>query len=239
MAGAEVQQGDARQAFKGRDLRVLFEEARGADREYLFGEEELRHVVRMLLQPQGHRGIEALLIVRVRVGADQVQLKLGMLDAQTLQPRQQPELGEGGGGDQGQVVLALAPQQVAGCRGDMVQGGGGRQEQRMPVAGELDLAVAALEQLQAVEVFQRLDLPADRRLGHAEFLRRQLETAMPGGGFESAQRIQWREQMPEVAHWAYLMSRTLRTVNQSATGNGSSWRGRITPQRSRAEAIGG
>ncbi|MDT4845128.1 hypothetical protein FQZ97_791060 [compost metagenome] len=63
----------------------------------------------------------------------------------------------------------------------------------MPVTGELDLAVTAHEQLQAVEVFQRLDLATDRRLGHTEFLRRHLEAAMTGGRFERAQRIQWRE----------------------------------------------
>ncbi|MNF94472.1 hypothetical protein D3C84_771840 [compost metagenome] len=72
----------------------------------------------------------------------------------------------------------------------MLQGGGGREVQRMPVAGELDLAVTAQEQLQAIEVLKCLDLPTDRRLGHAEFLRCQLETAMAGGRFEGTQRVQ-------------------------------------------------
>ncbi|MCY1548243.1 hypothetical protein D9M68_843390 [compost metagenome] len=63
----------------------------------------------------------------------------------------------------------------------------------MSVAGEFDLAIAAQEQLQVIEVFQRLYLATDRRLGHAEFLRGQFETAMAGGRFEGAQRVQGRE----------------------------------------------
>ncbi|MNF94473.1 hypothetical protein D3C84_771850 [compost metagenome] len=90
MAGTEVQQGDAHQPFQGPDPGMLFEKAGRTDGEYLFGEEVLGHIVRMLLEPQGHSGAEALLIVRVRLRADQVQLQLGMLGAQLLQPRHQP-----------------------------------------------------------------------------------------------------------------------------------------------------
>ena len=64
---------------------------------------------------------------------------------------------------------------------------------RLSVAGELDLAVAAQEQIQAIKVFQRLDLATDRRLSHTELLRRHLETAMASRRFESAQCVQWRE----------------------------------------------
>ncbi|MCY1454473.1 hypothetical protein D9M71_715420 [compost metagenome] len=71
-----------------------------------------------------------------------------------------------------------------------MQGGRRGQIQRVPVTGELDLAVATQEQLQAIEVLKCLDLPTDRRLGHAEFLRCQLETAMAGGRFEGTQRVQ-------------------------------------------------
>ncbi|MCY1563435.1 hypothetical protein D9M68_1010360 [compost metagenome] len=71
-----------------------------------------------------------------------------------------------------------------------MQGGRRGQIQRVPVTGELDLAVATQEQLQAIEVLQRLDLAADRRLGHAELFRRQFETAMAGGRFEGTQRVQ-------------------------------------------------
>ncbi|MNN74944.1 hypothetical protein D3C81_1912040 [compost metagenome] len=56
----------------------------------------------------------------------------------------------------------------------------------MPVVGQFDLAVAAQEQFQTIEGFQGLNLAADRRLRHAEFLRCQLEAAMTSGGFEGA-----------------------------------------------------
>ncbi|MCY1363623.1 hypothetical protein D9M69_503910 [compost metagenome] len=87
---AEVQQRDAQQPFQGRDLGILLEKAGCADREDLLGEQVLGHILRMLLQPEGHRSVEAFLVVGVRIGADQVQLQFGVLGAQLLQPRHQP-----------------------------------------------------------------------------------------------------------------------------------------------------
>ncbi|MCY1364592.1 hypothetical protein D9M69_514020 [compost metagenome] len=90
VACAEVQQCDAHQPVQRGDLRVLLEKAGCTDREYLFGEQVLGHIVRMLLQPQGHRGIEALLVVRVALGTDQMQLQFRVLGPQLLEPRHQP-----------------------------------------------------------------------------------------------------------------------------------------------------
>ena len=55
---------------------------------------------------------------------------------------------------------------------------------------ETDRAVVALEQGDAEVFLERLDLPADGRLGDEQLLRREREAQAPAGGFETAQEVE-------------------------------------------------
>src|SRR5438105_3549536 len=65
LTGAEVKQRNRHQPFQCRNLWMLFEKTGRTDRKYLFGEEILSHILRMLFKSQRYCGIESLLIVGV------------------------------------------------------------------------------------------------------------------------------------------------------------------------------
>jgi hypothetical protein len=65
-----------------------------------------------------------------------------------------------------------------------------RQEQALPGRCQPQRARMAGEQRETDVLLQRCHLPTDRRLGELQFGGGQCERAMPGGGFEAAQRLQ-------------------------------------------------
>ena len=111
------------------------------------------------------------------------QSRIGHLERP--QPGRQP-LGRQGrqGGDRQHALIRLGHLgEGAAQHGHRL---GRRPRQPLALFGRLDLARQAAEQAEAQPGLQRLDLPADRGLGHAEFLGRAREAVQAGRRLEHA-----------------------------------------------------
>ena len=134
-------------------------------------------------QGQVHvRGVQ----VQLRVAGINANVDAGVIALEFLQPGDEPHRCKAGPGGDGH---AAPPGRLAHQPHGGVHTFNGRPHgavQLCACAGQLHRTRVAQEQRHAHLVFQRLDLPADRRLGERQFIRRRAEVEVLGHGQKGA-----------------------------------------------------
>ena len=136
----------------------------------------------------GDVGVFAAQVDQVRRGIDPDR-QAGIGDLEPAQPCRQPLTGQGGQGRDRQHAFIRIGQVRQGATQDE-HGLGGGAGQPLARLRRLDLARQAAEQAEPQSCLQRLDLPADGRLGHAEFVGGPREALEAGRRLEDADRSQ-------------------------------------------------
>lgn len=97
---------------------------------------------------------------------------------------------------QHQFLLHGAARQPVEYARDFLHRFGDDEIQRLAFFRQLDRAVQAAKETHAERIFEEFDLPADSRLGDAEFMRRDGKTAQARNRFELDERRHRRNEAP-------------------------------------------
>ncbi|MCY1527227.1 hypothetical protein D9M68_622880 [compost metagenome] len=127
---------------------------------------------------------------------------------QAAQPRQQPQAGHADAGGDCDRPLALDAAYLGDHVLQLLQRAVGAAEQPFALGGEGDAAMLAHEQRHLQLLFQRVDLPADRRLRQAQVVRGLGDAHAPADGDEALEQVERKQPDERDRHVGGLLANT-------------------------------
>ncbi len=188
-----MQQGQTEQLPGVRKGLAARQQGRAADRDDLFGEENLGTLARDAAAEADLQVERGIALSVAGLGRDHPHLGLRMAGTESTEPGQQPEAGEAVVGADIEVRAAAARLQGLNRAGDAAEALVHGLQQAAAFAGQLDTAVPTDEQAQAKILFQLNELMTNRRLPDAQFACGRGEASQPARGFEDDPGPGWRQ----------------------------------------------
>ena len=189
----DVQQGVVAQIVGLAQGVVAAQERRAADRRVDLAEQavDLHPLVAAGAVAQRHVGVVARQI-DAPVGAVDADLDVRMPDAETLESGHQPHGAERGADADGQHPALAVGAHLLDPLGQLVEALAERRQGRLAGIGEAQRPGQAAEQGYLEQLFERLDLVADRGRRDVQLGRRLGEAEVPADRFEGPESVQGR-----------------------------------------------
>jgi hypothetical protein len=170
------------------------EQARRAHRLQRRAEQPLRAHARPVAEPVADPAVHPLAReLDVARGGAEADLELRVQRLEAAEPARQPLGGDRGRGADGERAAEALLTHPLHAGDQLVERAAHRGQQKLPLVGQEQPTIEPAEQLGAQVLLERLDLVADRGLGHEQLLGRLGEAQQARRGLEGAQRVQWRQ----------------------------------------------